>query len=94
MASYRDAKSKTRGSVSVRGYWADVLVSPYVALGVEAPERRLFARKNRQHVKVREGQGVGGGGAWPADQARQDEGERLRSCVFRGARCAMGSAEH
>lgn len=54
LASYREAKSKSRGSVSVRGYWGDTLVSPYISLGVEANDRRLFQRKNRQHVKVRE----------------------------------------
>jgi len=51
-ASYREAKSKSRGGVSVRGYWSDTLASPYLALGVDADDSRLFARRNHQHVKT------------------------------------------
>lgn len=33
LASFRAAQHKAKGSVAVRGYWSDILVSPYVPLG-------------------------------------------------------------
>jgi hypothetical protein len=40
-------------TLQVRGYWGDVLVSPYIAFGVCAPtEPSLFEVRQTQHVKT------------------------------------------
>lgn len=42
-----------KGAVRVPGVWNDILVSPFVAFGVEAPDRPdLLEVRNQQHVKV------------------------------------------
>eukprot|EP00474_Spongospora_subterranea_P011383 CRZ11841.1 hypothetical protein [Spongospora subterranea] len=38
LLTYRNAKQKSNGkSVRVLGYWGDIIVSPYISFGVEAP---------------------------------------------------------
>jgi dynein assembly factor 3 len=53
MGSYLPGKKKlTRESCLVRGYWGDIIVSPYIAMGVETdyePEKtKLFKVANMQ----------------------------------------------
>jgi dynein assembly factor 3 len=38
-------------TIESRGYWGDILNSPYACFGVEAEDARLFKVSNRQHVK-------------------------------------------
>ena len=49
MGSYIDAKAKrTRDSIQVRGYWGDVVNSPYFAFGQEIweePEHTRFLKE-------------------------------------------------
>ncbi len=35
-----------------RGYWGDIVSSPYLSFGLESPNKELFNKQNRQHVKV------------------------------------------
>ncbi|XP_015773182.1 PREDICTED: dynein assembly factor 3, axonemal-like [Acropora digitifera] len=35
-----------------RGYWGDVINSPYLAFGIESEEKSLFKTSNGQHVKT------------------------------------------
>lgn len=51
LASEHEMKHKTRGSVMVRGYWSDILISPYISFGVEASEASLFEIRQEQQVK-------------------------------------------
>jgi len=50
LASGRVFREKS-GSVEKRGYWGDVTNSPYIGFGVEAEERDLFQKANKQHMK-------------------------------------------
>lgn len=53
MATYQEAKSKTKGtSILVRGFWADIVNPPFYAFGVDAQgedKARLFKRSNDQY---------------------------------------------
>lgn len=35
-----------------RGFWADILISPFISFGVESEEKSLFKTENDEHVKV------------------------------------------
>ena len=35
-----------------RGYWGDLINSPYLAFGIESEEKSLFEKKNKMHIKV------------------------------------------
>jgi len=35
-----------------RGYWGDILVSPYVALGIQCEQQEFFKKANKQYTKV------------------------------------------
>ena len=35
-----------------RGYWGDILVSPYIALGIECEEESFFKKNNKQFTSV------------------------------------------
>nr|KAG5702916.1 hypothetical protein BaRGS_034689 [Batillaria attramentaria] len=37
-----------------RGYWGDIIVSPYVPLGIESEEKSLFKKMNDMHIKTAE----------------------------------------
>eukprot|EP00743_Colponemidia_sp_Colp-15_P008071 GILK01008746.1.p1 GENE.GILK01008746.1~~GILK01008746.1.p1 ORF type:complete len:482 (-),score=68.77 GILK01008746.1:215-1660(-) len=54
LASYTEGKDKKRStSVLVRGFWADIVNSPYIGFGVHAPlpeAARLFKKRNEQHL--------------------------------------------
>lgn len=42
-----------RGSkVAVRGYWGDIISSPYLAFGIETDDKSLLRTQNGQHTKV------------------------------------------
>lgn len=36
-----------------RGYWGDIVNSPFISLGIESKNRDLFKTANDKHVKVR-----------------------------------------
>lgn len=38
---------------SFRGYWGDIVSSPYLAYGVETDDNRLLKKQNNQHIKVK-----------------------------------------
>ena len=38
-------------SVAVRGFWGDIVNSPYIAFGLEADDASLFEKRSEQHVK-------------------------------------------
>ena len=40
--------------VARRGYWGDIINSPYLAFGTESEEEFLFQTSNGQHVRVSE----------------------------------------
>lgn len=44
--------NSSSSSVLVRGYWSDIIVSPFISLGVESKEKKLFLRRNKQHAKT------------------------------------------
>lgn len=35
-----------------RGYWGDIIVSPYVAIGIKCEDESFFKKANRNFVKV------------------------------------------
>ena len=39
-----------------RGYWGDIVNSPYLGFGIESEEESLFKQANGQHVKVQYGE--------------------------------------
>jgi len=51
LASYAEGREKGYSKLK-RGYWGDVVQSPYWALGVQADEPRLFKKRSMQHVKT------------------------------------------
>ncbi|KXJ14500.1 Dynein assembly factor 3, axonemal [Exaiptasia diaphana] len=38
--------------VPCRGYWGDVINSPYISFGIESEEEKLFKKNNDQHIKM------------------------------------------
>lgn len=40
--------------VAVRGYWGDIISSPYLSFGTETENKNLLKKQNNQHVKVNE----------------------------------------
>ncbi len=40
--------------VAVRGYWGDIVSSPYLSFGTETENKNLLKKQNNQHVKVKE----------------------------------------
>lgn len=39
--------------VAVRGYWGDIVSSPYLAFGIETDDKSLLKTQNGQHIKVK-----------------------------------------
>lgn len=39
--------------MAVRGYWGDIVSSPYLAFGIETDDQSLLKTQNGQHVKVK-----------------------------------------
>ncbi|KAH9519196.1 Dynein assembly factor 3, axonemal [Bulinus truncatus] len=37
-----------------RGYWGDMIVSPYITFGVETHEKSFYKKQNNQHIKTAE----------------------------------------
>lgn len=35
-----------------RGYWGDILVSPYISFGIESDNQQLFKKANNTYIKV------------------------------------------
>ncbi|KAK3571777.1 hypothetical protein QTP86_018706, partial [Hemibagrus guttatus] len=44
--------SRRGDKVGVRGYWGDIVSSPYLSFGVETDNRELLEKQNNQHVKT------------------------------------------
>ncbi|XP_031417297.1 dynein axonemal assembly factor 3 [Clupea harengus] len=40
------------GKVAVRGYWGDIVSSPYLGFGIETDDKELLKKHNNQHVKT------------------------------------------
>lgn len=38
---------------ALRGYWGDIVSSPYLAFGVETDDKSLLQKQNGQHIKVK-----------------------------------------
>lgn len=38
--------------VAVRGYWGDIVSSPYLAFGIDTDDKSLLKTQNGQHIKV------------------------------------------
>lgn len=38
--------------VAVRGYWGDIVSSPYLSFGIETDNKTLMKTQNGQHTKV------------------------------------------
>eukprot|EP01083_Nonionella_stella_P286324 974602_1 len=53
VATHRLGTDTRRGTAcSVRGFWSDLIMSPYLGFGVRSSETSLFKVSNRQHVKT------------------------------------------
>lgn len=39
--------------VAVRGYWGDIVSSPYLSFGIESDDKSLLKTQNGQHIKVK-----------------------------------------
>eukprot|EP00045_Choanoeca_perplexa_P022146 m.8558 g.8558 ORF g.8558 m.8558 type:complete len:245 (+) comp9217_c0_seq1:104-838(+) len=51
LASGQLLKTK-EGNVGKRGYWGDILMSPYLSFGVETENEALYTKRNEQYVKT------------------------------------------
>uniref|UniRef100_A0A7S2TRF5 Dynein assembly factor 3, axonemal n=1 Tax=Lotharella oceanica TaxID=641309 RepID=A0A7S2TRF5_9EUKA len=51
LASSIDARHRKRGPVTVRGYWSDIVVSPYISFGVHTRDMSFYERAQRQYKK-------------------------------------------
>jgi hypothetical protein len=51
LSSYREARQRGL-PVMVRGYWGDILVTPFIAFGVQSEAKVLFEVRQEQQVKV------------------------------------------
>lgn len=51
LASYAEGKEKGRSKLK-RGFWGDIVQSPYWSLGVHADDPRLFKKRSMQHTKT------------------------------------------
>ena len=49
LGSWAEGKERGRGSVERRGYWGDIVNSPYVAFGVTCNDHSLFKCANKAH---------------------------------------------
>ena len=38
--------------MAVRGYWGDIVSSPYLAFGIDTDDKSLLKTQNGQHIKV------------------------------------------
>ncbi|XP_078019577.1 dynein axonemal assembly factor 3 isoform X1 [Epinephelus lanceolatus] len=63
--------SQRGDKVAVRGYWGDIVSSPYLSFGIETDDKSLLKTQNGQHIKV---DIWGGGGCWSLSQLTLDEG--------------------
>ncbi|XP_031558318.1 dynein assembly factor 3, axonemal-like [Actinia tenebrosa] len=43
---------KSQGPIAIRGYWGDIVNSPYISFGIQSEEQRLFKVNNGQHIKT------------------------------------------
>lgn len=41
--------------VALRGYWGDIVSSPFLAFGIETDDQSLLKKQNGQHIKVNYG---------------------------------------
>lgn len=41
------------GKVSYRGYWGDIVSSPYLSFGIETDDKNLLRTQNGQHISVK-----------------------------------------
>lgn len=39
--------------MAVRGYWGDIVSSPYLAFGIETDDKSLLQKQNGEHIKVK-----------------------------------------
>ncbi|XP_075949732.1 dynein axonemal assembly factor 3 isoform X1 [Anarhichas minor] len=44
--------SQKGGKVSYRGYWGDIVSSPYLSFGIETADKSLLKTQNGQHIKT------------------------------------------
>jgi len=51
LATLQTAMEAKKGRIQLRGYWSDILVSPFIAFGVESVERDHFERRQGQHIR-------------------------------------------
>mmetsp|Transcript_20657 Transcript_20657/g.33536 ORF Transcript_20657/g.33536 Transcript_20657/m.33536 type:complete len:556 (-) Transcript_20657:18-1685(-) len=51
LASFVAARHRKRGPVEVKGFWSDIVVSPYIAFGIHTPELRFYERASKQYKK-------------------------------------------
>mmetsp|Transcript_3332 Transcript_3332/g.11495 ORF Transcript_3332/g.11495 Transcript_3332/m.11495 type:complete len:416 (-) Transcript_3332:1010-2257(-) len=51
MASYAEGKEKGHSKLK-RGYWGDIVQSPYWSIGVHADEQSLYKKRSFQHTKT------------------------------------------
>mmetsp|Transcript_9635 Transcript_9635/g.17601 ORF Transcript_9635/g.17601 Transcript_9635/m.17601 type:complete len:529 (-) Transcript_9635:265-1851(-) len=51
LATYVQATHRKRGPVNVKGYWSDIVISPYIAFGVHTTEFKFYERAQNQYKK-------------------------------------------
>ncbi|KAM9716598.1 dynein axonemal assembly factor 3 [Menidia menidia] len=44
--------NQRRDKVAIRGYWGDIVSSPYLSFGIESDDKDLLKTKNGQHIKT------------------------------------------
>lgn len=53
--------------MALRGYWGDIVSSPYLAFGIETQDESLLKTQNGQHMKVKRGARHHFGFGWQKD---------------------------
>lgn len=51
LASFTAARHRKRGPVEVRGFWSDIVISPYIGFGVHADDSKFYERASDQYKK-------------------------------------------
>ncbi len=52
LATKREALVRDKGKMMLKGFWSDILVSPFIGFGVESLERDHFEVRSKQYVRA------------------------------------------
>lgn len=53
ISSFLVSSGQQGNKVALRGYWGDIVSSPFLAFGIETDDQSLLKKQNGQHMKVK-----------------------------------------